>query len=284
MACFRVVCRCCAVVALLGVLPAWGQIPPEKRAPLQPPQGGNTCSVQKSCADLAPSMIVSAEGPSPLAENLRHLTDEIGGRMTGSAAADKAAGWAVEAFSHAGVDDVHTEKFTVATGWSEGNTTVTVLAPMAFPVRLVSVGWSPPTVEGGLTADVLDVGVGDDAGFTKAGAAVKGAIVLVHQDVLVSWEDLMSEYSRQPGVIDRALGAGAAAIFWMSTRNGLLLYRHNDSDDGTLEKMHHALYVKCREQAEREASPTACIVDSQSVKSAEKGGPLSILLGSTPAS
>jgi hypothetical protein len=28
-----------------------------------------------------------------------------------------------------------------------------------------------------------------------------------------------------------------------------------------LEKMHHALYMKCREQAEREASPTACIVD-----------------------
>ncbi len=42
--------------------------------------------------------------------------------------------------------------------------------------------------------------------------------------------------------------------------------------DGTLERMHHTLYVKCREQAEREASPTACIVDSQSVKSAEKGG------------
>lgn len=43
--------------------------------------------------------------------------------------------------------------------------------------------------------------------------------------------------------------------------------------DGTLDRIHHALYVKCREKAEREASPTACIVDSQSVKSAEKGGP-----------
>ena len=54
--------------------------------------------------------------------------------------------------------------------------------------------------------------------------------------------------------------------------------------DGTLERMHHALYVKCREHAEREASPTACIVDSQSVKSAEKGGPASIHMGSMPAS
>jgi transposase len=42
--------------------------------------------------------------------------------------------------------------------------------------------------------------------------------------------------------------------------------------DGTLERLHHALYVKCREQAAREASPTAAIIDAQSVKSAEKGG------------
>ncbi len=46
--------------------------------------------------------------------------------------------------------------------------------------------------------------------------------------------------------------------------------------DGTLDRIHHALYVKCREKAEREASPTACIIDSQSVKSAEKGGRASI--------
>ncbi len=43
--------------------------------------------------------------------------------------------------------------------------------------------------------------------------------------------------------------------------------------DGTLERIHHALYVQCREQAGREASPTVAILDSQSVKSAEKGGP-----------
>ena len=42
--------------------------------------------------------------------------------------------------------------------------------------------------------------------------------------------------------------------------------------DGTLGRIHHALYVQCREQAGREASPTAAIIDSQGVKSAEKGG------------
>jgi transposase len=52
------------------------------------------------------------------------------------------------------------------------------------------------------------------------------------------------------------------------------LYDYFDlwSYDGTLDRLHDALYVKCREQAGREASPTAAIIDSQSVKSAEKGG------------
>ncbi len=44
---------------------------------------------------------------------------------------------------------------------------------------------------------------------------------------------------------------------------------------GVIDRIHHALYVQCRDRLEREASPTACIIDSQSVKSAEKGGPKS---------
>ena len=48
------------------------------------------------------------------------------------------------------------------------------------------------------------------------------------------------------------------------------------NDDGTIEKIHYALYVQCREAIGREVSPTACVIDSQSVKSAEKGGPASI--------
>jgi len=56
------------------------------------------------------------------------------------------------------------------------------------------------------------------------------------------------------------------------------LYDYFDlwSWDGTLERIHHALYVECREREDREASPTVAIIDSQSVKSAEKGGRASI--------
>ena len=55
------------------------------------------------------------------------------------------------------------------------------------------------------------------------------------------------------------------------------------SYDGTLDRIHHALYVECREQGEREASPTAAIIDSQSVKSAEKGGRASIRMATMRA-
>src|SRR5262249_39513805 len=41
--------------------------------------------------------------------------------------------------------------------------------------------------------------------------------------------------------------------------------------DGTLDPIHPALYLKCLDQAECEATPTACVIYSQSVKSAEKG-------------
>jgi transposase len=53
--------------------------------------------------------------------------------------------------------------------------------------------------------------------------------------------------------------------------------------DGTVQRLHHALYVQCREQAGREASPTAAIIDSQSVKGAEKGGPPSTRRATTRA-
>src|SRR5215210_9316068 len=41
--------------------------------------------------------------------------------------------------------------------------------------------------------------------------------------------------------------------------------------DGTLGRLHHALYEQAREMVGKEASPTTALVDSQSVKGAERG-------------
>jgi transposase len=53
--------------------------------------------------------------------------------------------------------------------------------------------------------------------------------------------------------------------------------------DGTLERIHEALYVAVREAAGRAASPSAAIIDSQSAKAAQKGGLRSLRKASTRA-
>lgn len=66
-------------------------------------------------------------------------------------------------------------------------------------------------------------------------------------------------------------------------RSTLFSYFQRWDWDGTLTRIHHGLYRQCRAQAERAPSPTAAIIDSQSVKSAEKGGPRSIRTAMTGA-
>jgi transposase len=42
--------------------------------------------------------------------------------------------------------------------------------------------------------------------------------------------------------------------------------------DGTLERIHHTLYVEVRERAGRDVSPTVAIIDAQSAEGAQKRG------------
>lgn len=56
------------------------------------------------------------------------------------------------------------------------------------------------------------------------------------------------------------------------SRSAVHKYLINLQLDGVLTRIHDALYGKVREQAGKAATPTLSIVDSQSVKSAEKGG------------
>src|SRR5208283_1999177 len=139
---------------------------------------------------------------TPLQENLRVLTDEIGGRVPGTPAMEKAVQWGVDGFKAAGADSVHTEEFTIPVSWAEGDTEVKIVAPVKFSVRAHSLPWGPPLKP--TTARVLDAGMGTAAEFAQAGD-IAGAIVLVHSDVLKTWDDLFEEYYRAPGVIANAV-------------------------------------------------------------------------------
>ena len=171
---------CLAAGLILGNFSAKAQLPPAKKDPLsaaQAPQGAKACSAAdaSSCAEAAAKILPQVMGPSPMEENLRRLTDEVGGRVTGSPEMAKAVEWGVAAFRAAGVD-VHTEKYTLPVTWSEGETRLEMLEPVKFPVKAISEGWSPATPAGGIEANIVDVGYGTEDDFAKAGS-IKGAIL-----------------------------------------------------------------------------------------------------------
>src|SRR6476620_10518288 len=72
-------------------------------------------------------VIAEAQKPSTLEANLQNLTDQIGGRVPGTPAMQKAVEWGVAAFQAAGADSVHTEDFSIQASWAEGATRMTVV-------------------------------------------------------------------------------------------------------------------------------------------------------------
>jgi carboxypeptidase Q len=199
--------------------------------------------------------------PSPLADNLRRLTDEVGGRVPGTLAMQHAVQWGIQAFTAAGADSVHTESFDVPNSWSEGATEMTAttgyelnptrvggaMVLSSFRVRAVSVAWAPALAPV-KHVPVADVGEGSDDEFQKAGD-VSGKILLVHTTVLKTWADLFAEYTNAPPIIDRAVKAKAKAIAFIATREHDILYRHTNSAAGEIDKL--PMVIVAREDGER---------------------------------
>jgi len=215
--------------------------------------------------DAADQVITEALRPSALEANLRRLTDEIGGRVPGTPAMQRAVDWGVDAFRAAGADSVHTENFTLPVSWAEGATEMSVTAiptrgrdrdqklssvPVSqFRVRAVSVAWAPALLPH-RHVRVIDVGEGAAEDFSRAGT-VAGALLLVHSEEMKKWDDLFAEYLRAPGIIDRAVTGKALAIAFQSTRPNDLLYRHTNSSEGELDRL--PMVLVARENAGRMA-------------------------------
>ena len=196
-------------------------------------------------------LINEALKPSPIETNLRRLTDEVGGRVPGTPAMQRAVDWGVAAFKEAGADSVHTEEFSIQKSWAEGATELTaeLSSGVTFKVRAVSVAWAPALRRPNMSRwsswawarPPSSHEVGD----------ISGKLVLVDSKVLASWDDLMGEYGRAPGIIDRALKGKAKAIAFISTREYGILYRHANSVAGEIDPIPQVIVA--RQDGERMA-------------------------------
>ncbi len=105
------------------------------------------------------------------------LTTEIGPRMAGSDADQRARDWAVAKFKALGYDRVYTEAVTYPR-WVRRGEHAAIVGPFAQPLVLSALGYSPGTPKGGLTAQVVKF---DSLDALKAAdpASVKGKIVYI---------------------------------------------------------------------------------------------------------
>ncbi len=208
----------------------------------------------------ADRVIDEALKASPLEDDLRQLTDNIGGRVPGTPAMQRAIDWAVAAFTAAGGENVHTETFKMPASWSEGKTELQISwertdqktgsrSGGTFAPRVVSLSWAPALARH-RQVPIVDVGSGSEGDFSKAGSTA-GALLLVHSEEMSKWEDLFAEYLKAPGIIERALKGKALAIAFQSTRPLDLLYRHTNATAGEIDRI--PMVLVAREDASRVA-------------------------------
>ncbi|HVE66486.1 MAG TPA: M28 family peptidase [Thermoanaerobaculia bacterium] len=185
-------------------------------------------------AAARPMPAIAAEVLSPrsrLESDLRFLTDEIGGRTTGSDAYEQALAWGLAAFKRAGVDGGGLETYDAPSRWEGGRATGAVVSPFSFPLRIISFAMAPST-GGEMTAPLVDAGEGRAADFGRLGEKARAAIALVRSKPMQSFEDLFAEYLAGPEMVRAAAESGVAAVLFVSTRPRGLLYRHTITFDG----------------------------------------------------
>src|SRR5438445_12518702 len=80
-------------------------------------------------------LVAALLGSTPLEDDLRALTDEVGGRPTGSPANARAVEWAEQRFRSAGMD-ARQEPFTMPALWLERSASARVEGDVAFEARV----------------------------------------------------------------------------------------------------------------------------------------------------
>ena len=187
-------------------------------------------SEPKSDASTLASAFLS---DTPLIGDLQVISDEIGGRITGSAANERAVEWALQKFANIGLS-AQTESFPIEKRWLPNSASVTIEGDgVSFSPRVVAVPFSTATPPMGTTSALIYVGYGQEEDFRKAGGTIAGAFVLVEKAELNDEDGLLNglfvQYSGAKEIELTAFEMGAAGVIYMSTRSKGLLYQHKAS-------------------------------------------------------
>lgn len=190
-------------------------------------------------------LVAAVLGPTPLAEDLRQLTDEIDGRPTGSETNLRSVEWALDKFREAGVE-AWKEPFEMPALWLEESARAEVTGDgLRFAPRVAGM---PFTVGGAFEAPLVDGGAGGEEDFARLGESARDAFVLIEIVELLGIPGLFREYIEGAAIEGRAFAAGVRGVVYMGSRSRDVLHRHNASRG---PKNHHPLLVMERDGARR---------------------------------
>jgi Zn-dependent M28 family amino/carboxypeptidase len=137
---------CVALLALLAAAPA-------RTAPHNDGAPSPDTDLDRKLAAIAGEAMMDGKPYQYLEE----LSDDVGGRVTGSPQAAQAIVWGAEKMKSMGLENVHTESWQMSRGWTRVSASAEMLSPAHHRVTLDSLGWVGSTPEGGVEADIATV-------------------------------------------------------------------------------------------------------------------------------
>jgi carboxypeptidase Q len=150
---------------------------------------------------------------------LERLTDEVGGRVTGSKELRAASELILATLKEAGYENARFEEYSLESRWTRGLATGRIVAPIDRAIHVGSYGWVPGT-PGEITAPVVDLGPRSSAVLPAPAAGFKGAALLV--DPQKSGPD--PSFVVRAALARNLAEAGAAAMLIPSDKPGRMVY------------------------------------------------------------
>jgi hypothetical protein len=152
---------------------------------------------------------------------LEQLCEVIGPRLTGSAAAHEAENQVLAHMREIGLQQVHSESWTLPRAWQRGSAKASLVEPFAMPIPIAAYGWTGSTPQHSgpvpvVLVDANDVAEHLDSLVRSQGAGWRGKALLISSDP----DKPMRAYSQLLPLLQAATAAHAVAVLRHDTRPG----------------------------------------------------------------
>ncbi|MGL6074602.1 MAG: M28 family peptidase [Fimbriiglobus sp.] len=169
---------CCSRGSRLAAAFAIGLISTLWLAAEDAPAPRDLAKIASEAVVLDKKILAEVASGSEVMVNLKHLSDVIGPRVTGSKNLEIANNWTAEKMKSYGLENVRLEPWEIPVGWERGTATMKLVEPNNGRSLLVaSRAWAPGT-KGKLTAEVLFVDLKTKADMAKYKGKLKGKVIM----------------------------------------------------------------------------------------------------------